>query len=110
MAENERSDTQEEKVIREDGSWQIPEPGHSELVQMRVRIITLENIILGLLSGASEEQIDQIRRRADQIEPHAEATRHPLTELAAGDMRKFLERAQRIADGRVSDHGVRNSK
>nr|WP_237487417.1 hypothetical protein [Parapontixanthobacter aurantiacus] len=68
------------------------------MVQMRIRLITLENIVLGLLSGASDEQIDQIRKRADMIEPRPEASRHPLTELAAGDMRKFLERAARMAE------------
>ena len=84
-------------TVNENGSWDIPEPDHAELVQMRIRLITLENIVLGLLSGASDEQIDQIRKRADMIEPRAEASRHPLTELAAGDMRKFLERAARMA-------------
>ena len=85
-------------TVNGDGSWDIPEPDHAELVQMRIRLITLENIVLGLLSGASDEQIDQIRKRADMIEPRPEASRHPLTELAAGDMRKFLERAARMAE------------
>ena len=85
-------------TVNEDGSWDIPEPDHAELVQMRIRLITLENIVIGLLSGASDEQIDQIRKRADMIEPRPEASRHPLTELAAGDMRKFLERAARMAE------------
>ncbi|PHR69974.1 MAG: hypothetical protein COA64_16285, partial [Henriciella sp.] len=66
-------------TVNEDGSWDIPEPDHAELVQMRIRLITLENIVLGLLSGASDEQIDQIRKRADMIEPRPEASRHPLT-------------------------------
>ena len=85
-------------TVNEDGSWQVPEPDHAELVQMRIRLITLENIVLGLLSGASSEQIEQIRKRADMIEPRPEASRHPLTELAANDMRKFLDRAARLAD------------
>ena len=84
-------------TVNEDGSWDSPEPDHAELVQMRIRLITLENIVLGLLSGASDEQIEQIRKRADMIEPRPDASRHPLTELAAGDMRKFLERAARMA-------------
>ena len=84
-------------TVNEDGSWDIPEPDHAELVQMRIRLITLENIVLGLLSGASDEQIEQIRKRADLIEPRPDASRHPLTELTAGDMRKFLERAARMA-------------
>jgi hypothetical protein len=84
-------------TVNEDGSWDITEPDHAELVQMRMRLITLENIVLGLLSGASDEQIERIRKRADMIEPRPEASRHPFTELAAGDMRKFLERAARMA-------------
>ena len=56
-------------AVNEDGSWEVPEPDHAELVQMRIRLITLENIVLGLLSGASSEQIEQIRKRADMIEP-----------------------------------------
>ncbi len=85
-------------TVNENGSWDIPEPDHAELVQMRIRLITLENIVLGLLSGASDEQIEQIRKRADMIEPRPDASRHPLTELAAGDMRKFLKRAARMAE------------
>ncbi|HAW55490.1 MAG TPA: hypothetical protein DCX29_11415 [Hyphomonas sp.] len=96
MAVEESDGHVEKSVTRDDGSWQIPEPGHSELVQMRIRLVTLENIVLGLLSDATEKQVDQIRRRADMIEPRADATRHPLTELAADDMRKFLDRSQRI--------------
>ncbi len=84
-------------TVKEDGSWDIPEPDHAELVQMRIRLITLENIVLGLLSGASDEQIEQIRKRADMIEPRPDASRHPLTKLAAGDIRKFLEGASRMA-------------
>ena len=47
-------------TVNDDGSWQVPEPDHAELVQMRIRLITLENIGLGLLSGARSEQIEQI--------------------------------------------------
>ena len=90
-------------AVNEDGSWEVPEPDKAELVQMRIRLITLENIVLGLLSGASSEQIEQIRKRADMIEPRPEARRHPLTELAANDMRKFLDRAARLTDN--ADHG-----
>lgn len=79
--------------LSDDGSWQVPEPGQSELVQMRIRLIALENILVGLLSGASEEQIGAIEKRADTIEP--KASRHPLTELASKDMRKLIELARR---------------
>ena len=85
-------------TVNENGSWDIPEPDHADLVQMRIRRITLENIVLGLLSGANGEQIEQIRKRADMIEPRPEASRHPLTELAAGDMRKLRNRAARRAE------------
>ena len=85
-------------TVNKDGSWQVPVPDHAELVQMRIRLITLENIVLGLLSGASDEQLEQISKRADMIEPRPGASRHPLTELAAGDIRKFLGRAARMSN------------
>jgi len=103
MSQEYSGDQRGKTVTRADGGWQIPEPGHSELVQMRIRLITLENIVLGLLSDASEEQLKQIRRRANMIEPRADATRHPLTKLAAQDMRKFLDRALRMSDGQGSN-------
>ena len=40
-------------AVNDDGSWEVPEPDKAELVQMRIRLITLENIVLGLLSGAA---------------------------------------------------------
>ena len=92
-------------TVNDDGSWQVPEPDHAELVQMRIRLITLENIVLGLLSEASDEQIEQIKKRAAMIEPRPDTSRHPLTELAAGDMRKFLERAARMANMESRDDG-----
>lgn len=77
------------------GSWDASDPGHAELVQMRIRIIALENLVLAMLAGADKSVYRQVRDRADEIQPRAGASEHPLTELARNEMLRLLERAER---------------
>ena len=41
---------------RTDGQWDVPPLDHSELVQMRIRLIALETIVTGLLCDISPQQ------------------------------------------------------
>ena len=73
--------------------WDIPALSDAELIQLRIRVIALENIVLGLLSKASEEQLELIAEMADFITPRPDAKQHPLTIHAATQMNHMVERA-----------------
>ncbi len=54
--------------------------------QLHIRVISLENIVLSLLSKASDAQLKQVAAMADLITPRPDATQHPLTIHAATQM------------------------
>ena len=72
---------------------QAPALTNAELVQLRIRVIALENLIIALLADASERQLDLAREMAAYISPRAGSTHHPLTVHAAAQMVDFVERA-----------------
>ncbi|KNH03183.1 hypothetical protein J121_2700 [Qipengyuania citrea LAMA 915] len=74
--------------------WDIPAPSDAELIQLRIRVIALENIVLSLLSKASDEQLEHVGEMADLISPRPGATQHPLTIHAATQMNQMVERAK----------------
>ncbi|WP_265564121.1 hypothetical protein [Sphingomicrobium arenosum] len=82
---------------RTDGQWDVPPLDHSELVQMRIRLIALETIVTGLLCDISTQQRAAIEQLALTISPKDGGQRHPLTELAAADVRKFFERSDKLS-------------
>ena len=43
---------------------EVPELTNAELVQLRVRVIALENLVISLLAEASDRQLDLIREMA----------------------------------------------
>lgn len=65
----------------------------AEQVQLHVRIIALENLVIALLATATEHQLDCAREMAAYISPRAGATQHPLTTHAAAEMVSIVERA-----------------
>lgn len=77
---------------------EIPELTNTELVQLRIRVIALENLVTALLAGAPERQHDLARSMATQISPRAGMTPHPLTIQAASQMNELVERAVRYRD------------
>lgn len=76
----------------------IPVLTNTELVQLRVRVIALENLVTALLSGATAHQDDLIRSMAAQISPRAGMTPHPLTIQAASQMNELVDRAIHYRD------------
>jgi hypothetical protein len=76
----------------------VPPLGNAELVQLQVRMIALENIVIALLSQASPQQLDLVREMAAYIFPRPGFTPHPLTVHAAAQMVHLVERAVRVAD------------
>lgn len=74
-----------------------PEMTNAELVQLRVRVIVLENIVLALLADQPAETYDKVREMAELILPREDATQHPVTIEAALHMNRFADRAARFS-------------
>jgi len=72
---------------------EIPDLTNVELVQLRVRVIALENLVISLLAEAPERQLDLVREMAAFISPRPGFTHHPLTIHAATQMIDLVERA-----------------
>ena len=71
----------------------IPPLTNAELVQLRVRVIALENLAVALLTDASARQLDLVREMAAYICPRPGFTPHRLTIHAAAEMISLVERA-----------------
>ena len=76
--------------------FEVPQLTNAELVQLRIRVIALENLVISLLAGASDRQLDLAREMATYISPRPGVTHHPLTIHAAAQMIAFVERAGRF--------------
>ena len=76
-----------------DQAEHVPQLTNAELVQLRIRVIALENLIIALLADASDQQRDLVREMAAIISPHPGSTHHPLTTHAADHMTDLLHRA-----------------
>ena len=79
-------------------TWDIRPLSNAEIIQLRIRVIAIENMVLGLLSSASEEQLTSVEQMADLISPRVGATQHPLTVHAATHMEHCFERAHRFRE------------
>ena len=67
---------------------------NSELVQLQVRVIALENLIIALLAQACDrQQLDLVREMAVYISPRPGFTPHRLTRHAAAAMISLADRA-----------------
>lgn len=76
-------------------SFAMPNPplGNAELVQLQVRVIALENLVIALLAHASDRQLDVARAMATHISPRPGFTPHRLTIHAAAQMLGLVERS-----------------
>ena len=72
----------------------VPELTNTELVQLRIRVIALENLVIAFLAQASESQLCLAREMAGFISPRPGFTQHPLTIHAAIQMIDLVERAK----------------
>jgi hypothetical protein len=66
----------------------------AELVQLRLRVIALENLVTALLADASPETAELVHAVAANISPRCGTTQHHLTLRAAAQMIHLLERAR----------------
>lgn len=72
----------------------LPPLTNAELVQLRIRVIALENLVISLLLQADAGCADQVREMATYISPREGFTAHPLTLRAATQMESLVDRAQ----------------
>ena len=81
---------------------EVPELTNAELVQLRVRVIALENLVIALLAGASDRQLDLAHEMAAYIYPRPGFTQHPLTVQAAAHMVNLVQRADQFREPPLS--------
>ena len=79
--------------ISEEAQSEVPELTNAELVQLRVRVIALENLVISLFAEAPDRQLDLAREMAAFISPRPGFTHHPLTIHAATQMVDLVDRA-----------------
>lgn len=70
-----------------------PQLANAELVQLRIRVIALENLVITLLAETSDRRLDLAREMATYISPRPGFTHHRLTIRAAAQMIHLVERA-----------------
>ena len=79
--------------VSAEAQFEIPELTNAEIVQLRIRVIALENLVITLLAEASERQLSLAREMAAYILPRPGFSHHPLTIHAAAQMIDLVERA-----------------
>lgn len=70
-----------------------PDLSNTDLVQLRVRVIALENLVIALLAEGSDRTHSVVREMATYISPRPGFTQHPLTLQAATHMMQLVDRA-----------------
>lgn len=81
----------------EAASVNAPPISSAELVQLRTRVIALENLVIALLARANDADLELVRDMAAYITPRAGFTPHPLTLGAAGAMLSLVQRSRHFA-------------
>lgn len=76
----------------------VPPLTNTELVQLRIRVIALENLVVALLTDASDRQLELIRDMAAYISPRPGFTPHPVTIHAAAQMVSLAGRADQFSN------------
>lgn len=71
----------------------LPQRSSAELVQLRIRVIALENLAITLLAESSDRQLDLARSMATHVAPRPGFTHHRITLHAAAQMLHLIKRA-----------------
>ena len=83
-----------EHLVSAAGSFADSPPlTNTELVQLQIRVIALENLVISLLAEGSDRQLALAREMADYISPRPGFTHHRLTIHAAAEMVSLVRRA-----------------
>ncbi len=73
----------------------VPPLTNAELVQLQIRVIALENLVVALLANASEQQLELVRDIAESIFPRP-GVQHRLTVQATAQMQHLAQRSMRL--------------
>lgn len=73
-----------------------PPLANADLVQLRIRVVALENLMLAVLAEGTEAQAALAKKMASYILPREGHTAHPVTIHAAQQMLHLVERASRL--------------
>jgi tellurite resistance-related uncharacterized protein len=84
----------------------IPELTNAELVQLRVRVIALENLVIALLAQGPDRQLAVAREMAAYISPRPGFTHHPLMIQASTHMVGLVDRAVHVRGLVPSDASI----
>ena len=87
-------DREQEHSIAGQAQTDVPPLTNAELVQLHVRVIALENVVIALLAEASDRQLELAREMSAYIAPRPGFTCHPLTVDGAAQMISLVERAR----------------
>ena len=82
----------QEELTSPDAQPEVPDLTNAELVQLRIRVIALENLLIALLANVSDRQLD-LPAMAAYVSPRPGYTPHSLTIHAASQMVDLIERA-----------------
>ena len=87
-------DRRQEGSIPGEVQTDVPPLTNAELVQLHIRVIALENLVIALLAAASDRQLELAREMAAYIAPRPGFTRHHLTVDGAAQMISLVDRAR----------------
>lgn len=76
---------------------QVPPLTEADMVQLRIRVVALENVVIALMAEASDRQLELVRAMAAYISPRPGFTQHPLSLHAAAHMVDLVERADHFS-------------
>lgn len=80
-------------LLADDAESASPPLTNTELVQLQIRVIALENVVIALLAEGSERQLALAREMAAFIAPRPGFTPHRLTIHASAEMTSLVRRA-----------------
>lgn len=92
-----------------EGLGGVPPLTNSELVQLQIRMIALENLVVALLAEASEQQLELVRQLAQSIVPRP-GVDHRLTVNATAQMEHLTQRSRRLQLRMASAQGATDPK
>jgi hypothetical protein len=76
----------------------MPQLTNAELLQLHVRVIALENLVIALLAGTSDRERALARDMAADISPRPGFTPHQLTLRASAEMNHLVDRSEVFRD------------
>lgn len=82
--------------VLDEATGKVPALTNAELVQLQIRVIALENLVIALLADSSESRRESAREMAAYISPRPGFTRHRLTLHAATQMTHLVDRAEQF--------------